>query len=108
MAPGLRSSVTAGTATWSTVASRATRSRLTQRTTRTTQRLAPAPAARRRRAAAAVVVPDMYYLPDVPSRSAGLTGWGLPVTAAGEERCLRPAQRRRVSRQRTRVHANAT
>jgi len=40
--PGLRSSVTAGTATCSTVASTATSSRLTHRTTRTIHRWAPA------------------------------------------------------------------
>src|SRR3954471_8269675 len=92
MAPGLRSSATEGTATCSTVASRATRSRLTQRTTRTTQRLAPAPAARRRSAAAAVVVPDMYVPPRGFLEFGGLAGLGTtPRLRPERSGGLRPA-----------------
>ncbi|MDQ0983670.1 hypothetical protein QFZ71_000953 [Streptomyces sp. V2I9] len=81
---GRRSSVREGTATWSTVASSATTRRLRQRTTRTTQRLAPSAAWRSR--PAAVVVPDISVPPDGSSRSAGRRRRGARVPRARHRR----------------------
>ena len=79
---GRRSSVTAGTATCSTVASSATSSRLTQRTTRTTQRLAPS-AGCAQPASRPWSSRTCMYLPNGPSRSAGQPGMQrlLPLQA---------------------------